>query len=237
MVAKKTNMAEQAYETLSDKILSFELPPGLVVSDHSLSQTLGMSRTPIREALARLRQEGLVEVNDRNKTMISRVTFQDIEEMFQARMAIECKAVDIIVEKGGVSKKDAARLARIHRDLMEAVRKGNVRANYEADDSFHQAIMEISGNGRLLDFFQRLRKQIMCARFLTLMAPGRFETTASEHQTLLDALVDNQSGKAKTAINRHLENSIANYRNILHQAPALGFLSVQTPGTGKPRTT
>lgn len=225
MTTEKKSMADQAYEILCEKILCFELAPGLIVSDHSLSQIIGMSRTPIREALIRLQQDGLVENAGPKKNMISKESIQDIEEMFDARMAIECKAVDIIARNGGMPKDLLERLQTFHRELIDSVKVNDVRSNYAADDAFHQTIVEASGNKRLLDFSQRLRKQIMRARFLTVMTPDWFANTIREHKAIITGLKKNDSDMAKAAITTHLEHTIDNYRRILGNTVALTVLT------------
>jgi DNA-binding GntR family transcriptional regulator len=226
MTSKRTNMADQAYGILCDKILRFELAPGTVVSDHTLSQSLEMSRTPIREALVRLQQDGLIEVDGKNKMMVSHVTMKDLEEISQARMAIECKAIDIIHERGGLTREEKAELRDLHEKLMSRIRASELRESYLSDDAFHQAQIRFSGNSRLWYFFILLQKQMLRSRyFITLLVPDWFKITADDHIRLLETLLTDDPEKKKDEINRHLGTFLIQYRQIFDKAPDKSLLS------------
>lgn len=206
MAGKKNNMADKAYELLCDKIMRFELVPGLVVSDHSLSQTLGMSRTPIREALVRLQRDGLVEVASNNKMVITQATVKDAEEIAQARMAIECKAIDLIYARGGLTDEERTELRRLHDELMRQIGLEDLRGSYAADDTFHMATVRFSGNSRLVNFFSLLHKQMLRARYITtILNQDWFDITATEHKKLLRLWMEESDREVvKEAIAVHL---------------------------------
>jgi len=214
-MAKRQNMVEKAYQILSDKILRFELFPGQIVSDHLLCQDLGMSRTPVREALVRLEQDGLVVSCSDRKLMISQAGIKDLVEIYQARMAIESKAVEILLEEGGFPREMIEALERSQEQMRENVARGDLKGNFAADDAFHLTFMEYAGNSRLTDFFKRLRMQSMRARFLSAATQGWLNQSLAEHDRIIQALKAGEGAAITAAVNDHLQSAIRNYRNIL----------------------
>lgn len=223
---EKNNLAEQAYVTLRDSIQQFRLAPGTVISDYYLSQELEMSRTPIRQALVRLEQDGLVEIGSNNKMMVSRLSITDIREIYEAREAIECKAGQMLIENGGLQEAQKQELLELHKMLIQSVEQKNLKGNFSADSQFHLRIMEYAGNERLIWFFNRLSTQSMRARYLSAMVPEWFSKTISDHEAILNALLSKNKEQFSISINAHLDDSIENYGKILNDLPSYAMMNV-----------
>ena len=208
-------MADAAYGMLCDKILKFELVPGLVVSDHTLSQALNMSRTPIREALVRLEQDGLIEFDNNNKMVITHASIRDVEEIAQARIAIECRAVDLIFSRNGLTGEEKEAMHQLHATLVSHVANGELHESYTADDAFHMAPVAFCGNTLLLKFFRLMRNQMMRTRYVTtILNPDWFKNTSDQHDHLLEIWLQGNPDAIKNSLVEHL-NSFSSYINEL----------------------
>ncbi len=216
-MSTNTGLSYEAYEIIKNKILSFEIIPGAIISDYILSQEIEMSRTPIREALVKLEQDGLVgHLKNSKKLIVSELSIIDIKEIYELRMAIECKAADIIYQNGGLIKKDIIRIKKISKDFEKCVLNNNIIDNFEKDDALHLIFLEIAGNKRLVEAFNRIKMQTKRVRFLTIYSPLYYQNTILEHNKIIDYYISSNIEKIKLSITEHLENSIENYKNILN---------------------
>lgn len=203
-----------ATEKILKKIENYEFMAGDIISDLELSKEFDMSRTPIREAIMSLIDNGILE-RTQTKVIVKAITLTDIAEILDVREAIEQKSVEIIIANGGLTLKQKNELNSIHQQLCQNIINGDFTHNFEADDIFHTKIVEYSGNKRLLDICDRLTLQSQRLRWITMLTPSRYATTREEHSVLIEALVDNNLSAAKEAIHNHLNSTKENYRNIL----------------------
>src|SRR6188768_653952 len=152
-------LRDQAYRHIHGKLLSGELPAGHVLSEHSLAREIGISRTPVREAIRRLEQEGILEQVPRYGTIVRRPERRDLEELYQLREALEPYAVAQVA--GRLNGEDLAMLARLCdeiRVIAAAVKKAGrdvvdaalMRRLLSADLAFHMVLLRASGNRRLM---------------------------------------------------------------------------------------
>lgn len=211
MARKKGPQAKQAYEHIKSKILSFELLPGMVVSDYTLAQELDMSRSPIREAIFMLASDGLIETSDKG-THVASMTMEDIVEICQVRRAVEVAAVDILFDNGGMSPEQGERLTEIYKKLQ---RTANPTQNYHYDDQFHGEIMSMANNRRLLQVSNQMRLQIYRARWLSFVRPERMEQAGREHEAIYRALMDGDRQGSVRSLILHLDNSEQNFKEVL----------------------
>lgn len=172
-------LREHAYKHIHGKLLAGELPAGHVVSEHSLAREIGISRTPVREAIRRLEQEGILEQVPRFGTIVRRPQRRDLEELYQLREALEPYAVAQIA--GRISTEDLEMLGKLCQEIetiAAAVRKAPrpvvdatlMRRLLSADLGFHMVLLRASGNRRLM-------KIIADSRVLTRI----FGTPRQEH--------------------------------------------------------
>lgn len=219
MARKKGPLVDTAYEMIRDRILSFEYLPGQAISDYLLSQELQMSRTPVREAIQNLMRDGLV-VQGETRLLVSPLTERDIREICQLREALECKAVDLIIGRGGLSERQKQRLFSINEEMRGYVEKGDHLRNFKTDDIFHAAILEYSQNSRLIDCFERLRLQIARARWLTVIHPFYMDSL-KEHQDIAESIARGSLEDARRAAEQHMRNAEDHFSAIFHNEDIL----------------
>src|ERR671932_262027 len=181
------SLARRAYEALKQDILTCELAPGTQIFEGELAARYGTSKTPVREALSWLGQEGLVQVLPRRGYLVAPVTLRDVQEVFQLRLLLETAAAELaaehVSEEGLRQLKALVGVRYTYRDRASYARF--LRANRE----FHVAVAEASGNGRMAAFVSRLLEDMERILHLGLDLRDSADEMAAEHGELVDALL------------------------------------------------
>ncbi len=207
---------EQVYALLKAEIMKGTLRPGQRLSAGGLARRLGVSATPVREALQRLSIDGLVEVSPRRGTFVSEFTRQNVQETFHTRRIIECAAA---AEVGSVSEEILQRMRAIVR-RFSALRQGETFVDYReyiaADSEFHRCIVDLLQSRQLSEFYDKLRWSEQLIRGLSRSNYQRAEATVAEHENILHAFEARDAQQARAAILTHLQNSQA---DLLRRMP------------------
>lgn len=211
MARKKGTQAQDAYNYIRDRILTFEFLPGTELSDSRLEQELDMSRSPIRESIIELIADGLL-VRTGNKVLIAPLNLQDIIEICEVRKALEVAAVTLVLKRGGPCEADMQRL----QELLNGMQKAETMENYALDDEFHSILLQASGNGRMVEIANRMRLQISRARYLNVFIPSRLRDANVEHQQIFDALKTGDAIACERAMALHMDNSQKNFEAVLN---------------------
>lgn len=187
---------------LRQAIISMDLIPGSALNEKELIARYGVSRTPVREALIRLRDDGLVEVFPQSGTFVGRISMQSIPEAVTIRQALECLAAEHAATSATPSGL-AAMQASIAEQAVAAA-KGDQQAFHEADEAFHAAISEAAGLPGVWRLIQTMKMQVDRCRRLTLPVPGRMARVVIEHSSILDAIRQGNAAAAREAVSAHL---------------------------------
>jgi len=194
------------YDALRKKILSCELAPGQRLAVDAIAQQLGVSRTPVKEALGRLSAEVLIEILARRGTFVTAINPQSVRESFEIREALEVKACELL--NGRIDETRAHEL----RELNERLTSPDVSQpeNASLDARFHQSLVEYTGNRVLTDFYLQLSAHYQIARLQcrTQNWKERLPITRQEHCEIVDAVSDNQTAKAKELLRKHIRSSM-----------------------------
>ena len=151
-------LRDVVFQTLRQAILSGQLQPGERLMEIHLAKQLGVSRTPVREAIRKLELEGLVSTIPRRGAVVAEITRTDMEDVLEVRHALEDLAVRRASEN--MSEEQLNELKKASARFEECVRKDDLRASAQADEEFHEIISEATGNRRLLQILNNLRGQI-----------------------------------------------------------------------------
>ena len=211
MARKKGPQVQQAYDYIKEKLLSFELAPGMPVSDYTLAQELDMSRSPVREAILMLTSDGLLE-STQTGSRVASMTLEDIVEICQVRKAIEVAAIDIVMDNGGLTAGQKEEITEIY-NKMQANK--DLRQNYYYDDLFHNAIMVAAGNRRLTEISNKMRLQISRARWLNFVLPHRIDEAEKEHQKIQEALMNGDREACVESMIYHLNQAEQSFKMVL----------------------
>jgi DNA-binding GntR family transcriptional regulator len=200
---------------LRDDIVGMVLLPGAPLKDASLIERFGVSRTPVREALIRLSEEGLVDIRPQSGTFVSRIPVDAIPEAVLVRQALE-----------GVTVEGAAKHSRSLTGVdaaLDAQRFHAARVDmegfHEADEAFHEAIAESAEHPAIWRLVKQVKVQIDRARRLTLPALGRMDQVIAEHVLIRDAIAQGAGSVARAAMTTHLGIVIPDVMRLREQYP------------------
>lgn len=184
--AKASSVAGRVppYEMLKQAILSGELKPGRPLVETSLAAWCQVSRTPIREALRRLEQDGLVQRSDRGLVVRERSP-QEILDIYETRIALEAAAGRMAAERR--TEHDVRLLRRLH-ERSNQISVDDIPAVVEANRQFHRTVWQASHNESLFDLLDRLELHLARYPETTLAAPGRWDAARHQHEALVDAI-------------------------------------------------
>jgi DNA-binding GntR family transcriptional regulator len=202
----------QVYAALRQAIVRGEFEPGQQLSENVLAANLGVSRTPVREALARLRDDRLVEIIPQLGTFVSRISPQAVGDAQFIREALECAAVRRAAELAG--EDDVAKLEENLHAQGRAAESDDLDAFYVLDDSFHRSLCDLSGHLAVWAVSERAKSHLNRVRRLSLGQPNYPREMVDEHRAVVAAISDHDPDAAEDLLRHHL-------RMVLREVPRL----------------
>jgi DNA-binding GntR family transcriptional regulator len=193
---------EEAYRHLKTRIMSAELPPGGTVNEQAIAEALGISRTPVREAIRRLEQEGLVIRYPNRGALVTRLSMKDVIEIWQMREILEPAACRLAASR--VDQTALAGVEKVIRELQDTVGP-DYETHLRSDLELHRLILEATGNTTLRQVVEMLNERIVQVRIVN--SPGRFHKSVAEHLEIIGALRTGDGAAAAEAMRRHLANA------------------------------
>jgi DNA-binding GntR family transcriptional regulator len=196
--------ARRVYLQLRQRIVEMTLVPGTRIVERDIAEELGISRTPVHEAVQRLSDEGLIEVVPRSGTFVARIPLDALEEAMLVRNALE----SAIIEKAAERRSDEgmARLDGILAMQAAAVAVTDLRAFHRSDEMFHAALAELSGYPGVWPVILQAKTQIDRYRQLTLPLAGRLDEVLREHRAVVAAIASGNPVLAVRAMREHLDH-------------------------------
>jgi len=205
---KSASLEEQVASTLEEEILTGKLRAGEALTEHSLSLRLGVSRTPIRAALHRLSDEGLISLTPNRGAVVVGVTREDLVDIYNIRMRLEGLASATAADR--ISEEDLGRL-RESVELAEFyISKSDTEHLRQLDTEFHSIIYRASGNRMLNKTLSDLHRNITSYRKLSLTVPGRLERSVGEHRQILEAIAARDCERADRLTSEHVASALEN---------------------------
>jgi DNA-binding GntR family transcriptional regulator len=201
----RLSLREQARQAIRTSVITGELDEGKLYSVGDLAADLGVSATPIREALGDLEQHGLVRIVRNRGFMVVPVTTRDLDEIFEVRLLLEVPAVERLAGLLGEEDRQACR-SLVVRGLQCAA-DSDIPGFLGADREFHLRLLAAHGNGRLVEVVDRLRDQARLYGLPQLAATGRLIDAAEEHKDILDALEAGDASRVRATLTHHLEHT------------------------------
>ncbi|CQR65570.1 GntR family transcriptional regulator [Streptomyces leeuwenhoekii] len=202
---KSVSLREQAREELRTRIVLGRIEPGEVRSVISVAEELGVSITPVREAVMDLANQGMVEVMRNRGFRVPVLSEHDLDEIFRIRTLLEVPAMaDVVRTLGGAPVPEFRRLAE---ELTEAAREGDLVTFLDKDRQFHLGLLELLGNGRLVTMVAQLRDQARMQGLQKLADQGELTQSGEEHITLVDAIEAGEADRAAELMRAHLAHS------------------------------
>lgn len=201
-------LRDVVFNTLRQAILKGELKPGERLMEIQLAKRLGVSRTPIREAIRKLELEGLVVMIPRKGAEVAKITEKDLRDVLEVRCTLEELAVSLAA--CNIKKEDVAILEEKNNAFIESIGRDNVVEMAEADVNFHDAIYALTDNARLIQILNNLREQMYRYRFEYIKDSDKRKTLVEEHKIIIEALANKDIEAVKKAVRQHIENQEKN---------------------------
>lgn len=209
-MSKKT----QVYELLKNRIVHDELKPQQYLNELDLCEELGVSKTPVREALQHLERDRLVVIVPNKGCFVASISLDLIREIFEIREVFECAAARFAARMS--SRKQFEELLDTH-ESFKAIGDAEIRQALVSGYQIHQIIVDASGNSFLSWYYNSILSQILRIRihFLSRFESSRLHATSGEHRAILKAIIEGNEDEAEKAMRAHLVNSLVSIGHLI----------------------
>jgi len=213
------HLKDEAYRIIKEAITTLQFRPGEPVMEGKLAKSLGISKTPVRNALVRLEQEGLIQTIPFRGTFVASLDVRRVREIFEVRDVLEELAIQRLI--GRVTAEEIGRLRRVIDESAVEAHEGHLEESFESIREFHEGIVSLSDNTLLTEMYAILADHIARIRNICGHIPGRVEQSAREHAAIVDAIERADQQGAIHALRRHLDALAEDYLHATEAALAL----------------
>ena len=207
-------LRDVVFNTLRQAILRGELKPGERLMEIQLANKLGVSRTPIREALRKLELEGLVNMVPRKGAEVADITEKSLRDVLEVRKALEELSVQLACEK--ITEEEIEELKRVAERFKDTLDDQDVTKIAEADVAFHDVIYTATDNQKLILLLNNLREQMYRYRVEYLKKEEAYPQLIAEHEELIDNISKRNKEEATRIMCEHIDNQVATVINVIH---------------------
>lgn len=197
-------LRDVVFNTLRRAILTGELKPGERLMEIHLANRLGVSRTPIREAIRKLELEGLVIMIPRRGAEVAQITEKSLKDVLEVRRALDALCAELACDR--ISDEEKEKLRQACKEFEHATRTGDVTTIAAADVAFHDIIVEATGNKRLIQLINNLSEQMYRYRFEYIKDESGHDNLISEHRMIYESIIRQDKVKAAEAAQLHIDN-------------------------------
>ncbi len=198
-------LREIVFETIREAIIVGDLEPGERLMEVQMAEELGVSRTPVREAIRKLELEALVIMVPRKGAYVADISMRDLADVFEIRGALEGLAAGLAAERA--TEEEIEELERMLVKISDTIEKNDVRETIELDTQFHELLYSASRNERLRGILSQLREQIHRFRLQSLGRPGRMRVALEEHRSIVEAVAERDPDIAQERASAHIESA------------------------------
>jgi DNA-binding GntR family transcriptional regulator len=191
------------FDTLREAIIVGELKPGERLMEVQLAEKMGVSRTPVREAIRKLELEGLVEMLPRKGAHIADLSVKDIMDVLEVRATLDGLATSLSASR--ISEEEIKELKHIHSQFINYVEKENLQGSIKKDVEFHDIIYRSSRNDKLIQISNNLREQIQRFRVIYIKDYSSSRELIREHNEIIDAIISRSSDMAMKSAQSHIK--------------------------------
>lgn len=204
-ISRTKSLKEKAYDILKELILTGRLEQGELHNEKRLAEVLGVSRTPVREALLELSREGMVSFVPSKGVKVRKITAKQVREVFEIRRIIEGHIVQVI--SGRLTPADLKKIDKIINKQKRLAARDEMVAFIEIDKEFHLFLASKMGNQQIEDILQNLRDQIHLMGIRAIQERPRWQQVIKEHHRIFSALKEKDGQKAHKELVQHLKNT------------------------------
>ncbi len=203
LIVEKRSLSEQIYESIKSMILRGELKGGDRIPEETLANEFGVSRTPIREAIRRLDEYGIVKLIPRSYAEVVTMSDKEAKDVIQVRRELEILSIKLLVEKA--SKNDLKELKRLSNACKKEFQNNNTPKIFEADSLFHLAMAFRSGNNILFNTLERLDAKIQLIRLMNCVSQDKIKSNLDFHDEIISSIENKNIEKALNLIKKHID--------------------------------
>lgn len=214
---RRGNLVQQVHQFLLEGIISVTLKPGQVLREREISEELMVSRTPIREALLKLADDGLVDIFPQTGTYVSRISVEEVHESQFIREALETAMVRYATENG--TKEWFSRLEGLLEQYRQAIAWNDLDELFGLDELFHRTIADYRFTRRLWSFTNKAKAHMDRVRRLSLPIPERRQEILQEHERVLKAMVQGDVAEAVASMCEHLSTVFSDLERVRKEYP------------------
>ena len=212
-------LRDVVFNTLRQAILKGELEPGERLMEIQLAERLGVSRTPIREAIRKLELEGLVLMIPRKGAEVAKISARSLRDVLEVRRALEELAIELACQR--MSEEEVGNLQKAQEDFKKAIAEGDAMKIAETDEHYHDVIYEGTQNAKLIQMLNNLREQMYRYRLEYIKDEDKRKILVLEHEKILKTVRERKVAEAKEAVREHINNQeITVARNITEKENA-----------------
>ncbi len=212
-------LRDEVFNTLRQAILTGELKPGERLMEIHLANRLGVSRTPVREAIRKLELEGLVTMIPRRGAEVAQITEQSLKDVLEVRRCLDALCAELACDR--ISAEQLGRLKAACGDFERAVKAGDARVIAQKDVQLHDIILEATGNRRLIQMVNNLAKQMYRYRFEYIKDYTMHGRLIEEHRALYEAIREKDRETARKTAMLHIDNQMTSIARQLNLDRAL----------------
>lgn len=217
-VTPQPSRAEEVYAQLKRDIADFRLVPGDRFSEHDICNRLAVSRTPVRQALFRLQQEGLVEVMFRSGWRVLPFDFDRFDQLYDLRMVLETAAAQRLCQQEALEPSPLLEALKERWLVPAGERCGDAAQVAAWDEAFHETLVQAAGNPEMARVHHEVTERIRIIRRLDFLKQMRIDATYEEHAKILRAILARKADRAELLLRSHIQSSQVEVRKItLHQ--------------------
>lgn len=216
-LVRPSTLSSMAKESIRVRIVTGEIAAGEIYSAPALAAVLGVSATPVREAMLELAADGLVEVVPNRGFRVVEPSQHDLDEIFELRLMLEVPAAERAARRG-ISGADQARLLELAMLIEKRAEEGDTVGFLAADRDFHLGLLGVLGNSRLVEIVSRLRDQARLYGLPMLAQRGELRESAQEHRALLEAICRQDAAAVSAIATHHLEHTRGIWAGIAETA-------------------
>lgn len=210
---KRPSLHEELTDRLRNMIVEGVLAAGEKVPERELCEKLGVSRTPMREALKVLAADGLLQLQPNRGARVKGITLQELEEVFPLMGALEALAGELACANVTPAQLNSVRQS--HEAMLRCFEAQDMPGYFQHNQQIHESIMAAAGNQTLTDTYRSLAVRVRRARYLANMSSQRWQQAVQEHEVILEALEARDANKLSGVLKQHLENKFATVRQWL----------------------
>ncbi len=200
----QSSLSDQVYTMLKEQILNGQLKGGMKIPEESLAEQFGVSRTPIREAIRRLAEYGLVTIKPRSHALVSVITDEEALDIARVRITLEQLAVDSITEEG--YRNHVKELSRYAADCQYAMGIGDRATVFQQDSLFHLTLIKASQNSALISLYERLDAKIQQLRIAQNLPEEDLSHYLGQHSQMMNLLKSGEKERCKALIYEHVSH-------------------------------